>query len=75
MTKSQSSDRRWIGVWGAIFLTLVAVVIPLGAGSLFGYSDKMLVYAGAVVTALVAHTLTRQSNAGSRSNRRTASTS
>jgi hypothetical protein len=64
MTKSQSDDRRWIGGWGAI-LTLVAVVIPLGAGSLFGYSDKMLVYAGAVVTALVAliaHTLTRQSD-------------
>lgn len=64
MTKSQSDDRRWISGWGAI-LTLVAVVIPLGAGSLFGYSDKMLVYAGAVVTALVAliaHTLTRQSN-------------
>ncbi|GAA2615121.1 hypothetical protein [Paractinoplanes durhamensis] len=64
MTKSQSGDTRWIVSWGVI-LTLVAVVIPLGAGSLFGYSDKMLVYAGAVVTALVAliaHTLTRQSN-------------
>ena len=46
-------------------VVLVAIVMPLPFRQMFGRSDAILVYAGALVTALVAlvaHTLTRQAN-------------
>ena len=58
------SDGRWVVIWGSV-LALVAIVMPLAFRQMFGRSDAILVYAGVLVTALVAlvaHTLTRQAN-------------
>jgi len=57
-------DWLWVGVWGTV-LALVAVGLPLAFRDMFGRSDAIFVYAGVLVSALVAliaHTLTRQSN-------------
>jgi hypothetical protein len=60
----KTADRRWILGWGAV-LTAVAIGLPFAFHGMFGRSDKVFVYAGAVATtivALIAHTLTRQQN-------------
>jgi hypothetical protein len=60
----KTSDGRWIWGWGAV-LAAVVIGLPIAFRGTFGGSDKVFVYAGAVVTAivaLIAHTLTRQSN-------------
>jgi hypothetical protein len=58
------SDKPWIMIWGAI-LALLAIGLPIVFRDMFGRSDAIFVYAGVLVTAmvaLIAHTLTRQSN-------------
>ena len=60
----KTNDGRWIMGWGTI-LCAVVIGLPVAFNGMFGGSDKVFVYLGAVVTAvvaLIAHTLTRQSN-------------
>lgn len=58
------NELRWICAW-TLVLAVVAVGIPIFFRNRFGPSDAIFVYAGAVLTAvvaLIADTLTRQQN-------------
>jgi len=64
MVGTKKNDSLWILGWGAT-LAVVVIGIPVVFHGMFGGADKVFVYAGAVVAAvvaLIAHTLTRQSN-------------
>jgi hypothetical protein len=59
-----AGDQRWALRWGLV-LVVVAVGFPLAFWGMFNGTKEIFVYAGTVLTALVAliaHTLTRQSN-------------